>query len=88
MNAVLKSRFSQWPVAGRRLLSAIPLLLISCLGFAAGLEESGAAQPAQTVPLVYVVLFLILFFGLIVGFFAYLAYTWRRDEESKKQGKS
>jgi hypothetical protein len=86
MKRIIHSRTSQWLPGAGRLSSAVPLLVMSCWALAANLEDAGA-PPVQGVPLVYVVLFLILFFGTIIGFFVYLAHTWRKDEEKKKQGR-
>ena len=67
----------------RKLISAVPLLLMSCWALAANLEEAAGAPPTEMVSVWYVVLFCLLFFGMIVGFFAYL--WW--NEKNKKQGK-
>jgi heme/copper-type cytochrome/quinol oxidase subunit 2 len=87
MKLTLKAHPAQWLQAAGRLFSALPLLLMSCWAFAANLEDAAAAAPVPTVSLVYVVLFAVLFFGIIGGFFAYLVYTWR-NEKDKKQGQS
>jgi hypothetical protein len=86
MKLTLKSYSTQWLLGAGQLLSAVPLLLMSCLALAANLEEAAGAPPVQTVSLVYVALFLVLFFGMIIGFFVYLAHTWR-NEKDKKQGR-
>ena len=85
MNPTLKSQATQW-LRAAQLLSAVSPFLMSCRALAANLEEAGA-PPVQGVPLVYVALFLVLFLGSIIGFFVYLAHTWRKDEEKKKQGR-
>ena len=66
-----------------KLLSAIPLFLMSCWALAANLDEAAGAPPAEPVSMVYVVLFLVLFFGMIGGFFAYI--WW--NEKNKKLGR-
>ena len=57
-------------------LSSIFLFLLSSPLFAAVREEPAAA-PADTVSMVYVVIFGILFVGMIIGFFIYL---WMNDK--------
>ena len=66
-----------------KLFSAIPFLLMSCWALAAKLEEGAASAPAETVSLVYVALFLILFIGMIVGFFIYM---WYLEKQKKAKG--
>lgn len=57
-------------------LPALPLLFASWLAHA--LEEGASAPTAEPVSMVYVVLFGLLFFGMIVGFFVYLWWRERR----------
>ena len=82
MKHTLKSHTAQRLLAAGQLFSAVSLLLMSCWTLAANLEETAGA-PVQTVPLVYVALFVFLFFGVIIGFFVYLAHTWRKEENKK-----
>ena len=65
-----------------KLISAVPLFLMTCCAFAASMEDAASAPLQEGVPLLYVALFLILFLGSIVGFFAYMWYL-----ESKKKVK-
>jgi len=65
-----------------KLISAVPLFLMTCCAFAASMEDAANAPLQEGVPLVYVALFLILFLGSIVGFFVYMWYL-----ESRKKAK-
>ena len=85
MKLTLQSRSAQWLLAARQLVSAVPLLLMSYAAFAANLEEGAAAQPVETVSVWFVALFLILFFGMIIGYFAYL---WWSEKNKKQRGNS
>lgn len=63
------------------------LLAASCLmvnGLALALEDPAASAPPETVSMVYVVLFGLVFVGMIVGF---LAYLFLRDEGKGKPQK-
>lgn len=65
-------------------VSAIVPFLMSCWAFAASKEMEGAAEaPAEMVDVIYVVVFGILFIGMIVGFFAYF---WWVESQKKKKG--
>lgn len=66
-----------------RILSPIFLSLLSGTAFAAK-ELDAASAPAETVSTVYVVIFGILFVGMIVGFFVYL---WMTDDKKKPEDK-
>lgn len=55
-----------------KLLSAVSLFLVSCWAFAATKEIEGASAPVETVDTIYVVLFVVVFIAMIVGFFVYL----------------
>ena len=66
-----------------KLLQALPLLLMSGLGFAADMEEAVNSAPAETVSVVFVWLFLLAFIAMIVGFFVYM--WW--NEKNGKAGK-
>jgi hypothetical protein len=71
-------------VAMQKFLPSIFLFLLSCPLLAAVREEPTQNAPVETVSMVYVVIFGILFVGMIVGFFIYL---WMNDkgEESKEK---
>jgi hypothetical protein len=57
----------------KKLLSAISMFLMSCgLAFAATREMEGATAPADTVDVIYVVIFVVVFLASIIGFFVYL----------------
>ena len=64
------------------LLPILTFLLSSTVH--AAKELDAASAPAETVSMVYVVIFGILFVGMIVGFFIYL---WMQDSKSKQQEK-
>jgi hypothetical protein len=64
-----------------RLLAPISLVLLSLPALAADLEDAAASAPVDTVDLVYVVLFLMLFIGTIAGFLLY--FLWRDDRPEK-----
>lgn len=66
----------------RKLLSTALLFLMTFPVLAAVGEAEGASAPAPTVDMVYVVIFGIIFVGMIVGFFVYL-YTKKDDTEQK-----
>lgn len=55
-----------------KLLSAVTLFLLSLPVLAATREMEGASAPAETVDLVWVIVFAVIFIGAIVGFFIYL----------------
>ena len=62
--------------------TAVVLFLMSCGAFAAEME-SAADAPAELVDVMYVVIFGILFVGMIVGFFLYM---WYLERKKKKAG--
>jgi len=65
----------------QKLVSTVAVFLMSCSAFAATKEmEQAANAPADTVDLVYVVIFGVLFFGMIIGFFVYL---WWLEKKKK-----
>ena len=64
-----------------RFLSSTLLFLLSCPAFAAVGDEAVASAPGETVGTIYIVIFGIIFVGMIAGFFVYL---WWSD--SKKPG--
>ena len=57
------------------------LLVLSTSVFAQEAERSSA--PVETVSMVYVVIFAVLFIGMIVGFFIYLFMTDKKSENTK-----
>lgn len=61
------------------ILSTIVLMLFSALAFA---QDGPSHPPSETVDLVYVAIFCILFVGAIVGFFIYL---WMNERKNKQQ---
>ena len=63
-----------------KLLSAITLFLLSSPLLAATKEMDAANAPAETVDMVWVVVFIVLFIGSIIGFFVYLFMT---DKDEK-----
>jgi len=70
-------------VSMRKMLTAISLLPVSCWAWAAGMEDAASAQPVEVVSGWYVALFLLLFFGMIVGFFAYLWWNEKRKTHQR-----
>ena len=83
MKPTLKSHTPQWLLAARQLLSTVPLFLMSCAALAANLEEGASTPPVEVVSVWFVALFLVLFFGMIIGFFVYL---WWNDKNRKQGG--
>lgn len=65
-----------------KFLSVVVLYLMSCpaLLAATGEMESGAVAPSETVDVIYVVLFGVIFVGMIVAFFVYL---WINEKKQK-----
>jgi hypothetical protein len=64
----------------KRFLSAIALFLLSCWTFAATREMEGASAPVDTVDMIYVVIFLVIFVGSIIGFFVYLFMSEKKQK--------
>lgn len=64
-------------------LSAAILFLISSPLYAAMNDMDAASAPAETVSMVWVVVFGILFVGMIVGFFVYLWWNERKQKPSE-----
>lgn len=60
-----------------KLVSAIALFLMSSSLFAAAKEMEAATAPAETVDVVWVVVFGVIFIGSIIAFFVYLWHTER-----------
>ncbi len=63
-----------------KILSSIPMFLLSIAAYAAK-ELDAASAPVETVGTIYIVIFGILFIGMIVGFFVYL---WMSDDKEPK----
>jgi len=68
-----------------RILSSAMLFLLSCPAFAAIREDVAQSAPAETVSMVYVVIFGVLFFGMIAGFFIYLWWGESHKKPDEKQ---
>ncbi len=68
----------------QKLLTTIVFFLISLPVLAATKEMEGTPAPVETVSMVYIVIFGILFIGMIVGFFAYL---FMSDKSKKTEEK-
>lgn len=66
----------------RNLLSMVSLFLTSCWALAANMEEATNTPPV-TVSMVYVVLFVLLFLGVIVGFFGFI--WWNEKRKARDQ---
>ena len=62
----------------------LPFTLTSLLAATSALAQERAADsaPPETVPLIYVALFALVFFGMIGGFFAYM---WWRERDAKAE---
>ena len=66
-----------------RILSAVALFLMTHPLFAAMREMEAANAPAETVSVVWVVAFVVLFVVSCVGFFAYI---WLKSDKSEQAG--
>jgi hypothetical protein len=64
--------------------AVVPFLLSLPVLAAAAAEEEKAAVPVQTVDMVYVVIFLVIFIGAIAGF---LVYFFFQSDDKEKQAK-
>jgi hypothetical protein len=64
-------------------LISIVFWLLSSAAFGAA-KEMDASAPAETVSMIYVVIFGIIFVGMIAGFFIYLFITEKRAPEENK----
>jgi len=65
-----------------KFLSAVTLFLMSSPLFAAAKEMEAATAPSETVDIIWVIAFGVIFLGSIVGFFAYL---WHREKNRKPE---
>jgi ABC-type uncharacterized transport system permease subunit len=61
----------------------LPILLLFPSWLVHALEEGAAAAASEPVDMVYVVLFGILFFGMIAGFFVYLWWQEKHRDTSE-----
>lgn len=67
-----------------KFLSAIILYALSSPVLLAAMKDMEApSAPAETVDMVYVVIFGIIFIGAIIGFFVYLFWTDRNPKSDK-----
>jgi len=66
-----------------RFLSAVAIFLMSSPVFAAMKEMDAANAPSETVNVVWVIVFVVLFVVSCVGFFAYI---WLKDDKSEHAG--
>ncbi len=66
-----------------RILNSILMFLMSSAAFAAK-ELDAPSAPVETVGTIYIVLFGIIFVGMIVGFFIYL---WMSDDKKPEDKK-
>ena len=65
-----------------KLFASLVLFLLSLPALAADLEDAAASAPVETVDMVYVVLFIILFVGTIAGFILY--FLWQDDGKERQ----
>lgn len=63
-----------------KILSTVVFFLMSCPVLAAVNEMDAKSAPPETVSMVYVVLFGVLFVGIVAGFFIYL--WWSTKDKS------
>ncbi len=67
-----------------KLLSTLLLLLLQLPLLAAAQERDVANAPVETVSMVYVVIFGLIFVGMIVGFFIYLFMSDKKEGAAPK----
>jgi flagellar basal body-associated protein FliL len=63
-----------------RILSAVALFLMTYPLFAALREMDAANAPAETVNVIWVIVFCVVFVVAVAGFFAYI---WLKDDKSE-----
>ena len=68
----------------QKFMSSAVFFLMSLPVLAATQEMDKANAPAETVDMVYVVIFGIIFIGSIVGFFIYLFMNDKKEDKSDK----
>lgn len=66
-----------------KFLSAVALFLMSSPLLAAMREMDAASAPSETVSVVWVIVFGVIFIGSIVGFFIYLWYSGKNGKPEK-----
>lgn len=66
-----------------KFLSAVTLFLMSSPLFAAAKEMEAATAPSETVDMIWVIAFGVIFLGSIIGFFIYLWHTERNRKPEK-----
>jgi len=70
----------------RRVLPAVTLFLMSCWAFAATKEmESGANAPVEQVDVVWVLIFVVGFFAMIIGFFVYMWWLEKKKQKAAQK---
>lgn len=65
-----------------RFLPAVTLFLTSSPLFAVAKEMEAATAPAETVDMIWVIVFGVIFIGSIIGFFIYL---WHTEKNRKPE---
>jgi hypothetical protein len=65
-----------------KFLSAVTLFLISSTLFAAAKEMEAATAPSETVDVIWVIAFGVVFLGSVIGFFVYL---WHTEKNRKRE---
>lgn len=65
-----------------KFLSAVTLFLISSTLFAAAKEMEAATAPSETVDVIWVIVFGVVFLGSVIGFFVYL---WHTEKNRKRE---
>jgi preprotein translocase subunit SecY len=68
----------------QKLLSAVVFFLMSLPVLAATKEMEGTPAPVETVDMVYVIIFCLIFVGMIVGFFIYLFMNDKKEKSDAK----
>ena len=67
-----------------KLIATVSLYLASGLALAANLDEAANVPAADPVSMLYVVLFGILFFGMIIGFFGWIWWNEKHRENDRR----
>ncbi len=65
-----------------KFLSAITLFLMFSSLLAAAKEMEAATAPSETVDIIWVIVFAVVFLGSIIGFFVYL---WHTERNRKRE---
>ena len=65
-----------------KFVSAVALFLMSSPLFAAAKEMEAATAPAETVDIMWVIVFGVVFIGSVIGFFIYL---WIHEKNRKQE---